>query len=94
VSTNVFSQHYAFIQVAIYGKTFCAAAKSTWNLIQDAGIEAIINDNLVGGVLTSGCFIGAIATGIVGAVVGSIFIGGESGWILGVSLGVIVSCIL
>jgi hypothetical protein len=86
--------HYAFIQVAIYGKTFCAAAKSTWSLIQDAGIEAIINDNLVGGVLTSGCFIGAIATGIVGAVVGGIFVGGESGWILGVSLGVIIGFVM
>lgn len=60
-------------------------------MIQDAGVEAIINDNLVGGVLTSGCFLGAIATGIVGAVVGGIFVGGESGWILGVSLGVVVS---
>ncbi|RUS13937.1 plasma-membrane choline transporter-domain-containing protein, partial [Endogone sp. FLAS-F59071] len=40
--------HYAYTEVAIYGKPFCAAAKDTWNLIKDRGIEAIINDNLVG----------------------------------------------
>ncbi|RUS12905.1 plasma-membrane choline transporter-domain-containing protein, partial [Endogone sp. FLAS-F59071] len=38
--------YYAYTQVAIYGKDFCTAAKDTWTLIKDRGIEAIINDNL------------------------------------------------
>jgi len=42
---------YAFAHVAIYGKPFCQAGKDTWNMILDRGIEAIINDNLVGNVL-------------------------------------------
>ncbi|RUS16084.1 choline transporter-like protein, partial [Jimgerdemannia flammicorona] len=44
--------YYAYTQVAIYGKDFCTAAKDTWTLIKDRGIEAIINDNLTGGILT------------------------------------------
>jgi Na+/melibiose symporter-like transporter len=46
--------HYAFTQVAIYGKDFCTAAKDTWKLVKERGIDAIINDNLIGNVLASG----------------------------------------
>ncbi|CAG8572736.1 7127_t:CDS:2 [Ambispora gerdemannii] len=53
--------HYAYVQVAIYGKSYCTSAKDTWKLIKDRGVEAIINDNLIGNVLTMGAiFIGAI----------------------------------
>jgi len=57
---------YAFAQVAIYGKTYCKAARDTWELIHSHGIEAIINDNLIGGVLS----ICIIAGGIIGALFG------------------------
>lgn len=57
--------HYAFTQVAIYGKDYCSAAKSTWALIKTRGIDAIINDNLIGTVLTmGGLFIGLICAGV------------------------------
>jgi hypothetical protein len=46
--------HYAFTQVAIYGKDFCTAAKDTWNLVKQRGMDAVINDNLIGNVLSSG----------------------------------------
>jgi hypothetical protein len=47
--------------VAIYGKSYCEAAKDTWSLIKARGVEAIINDNLVGNVLVMGAvFIGAL----------------------------------
>lgn len=39
---------YAYIHVAIYGKSFCDAAKDTWALVKSNGIDVIINDNLVG----------------------------------------------
>jgi len=54
--------HYAFCQVAIYGKTYMEAAISTWNLISSSGVEAILNDNIISGVLTMSCvFISLIA---------------------------------
>jgi len=65
--------HYAFCQVAIYGKTFCEAASATWDLIEHAGLEAIANDNLIGGVLNMGILFGAILTGAVGAGLGLVF---------------------
>ncbi|KAK9762954.1 Protein PNS1 [Basidiobolus ranarum] len=57
--------HYAFTQVAIYGKPYCQAAKDTWRLIQDRGIEAIINDSLIGNVLTMGGLLVATVTSII-----------------------------
>jgi len=62
--------HYAFCQVAIYGKTFCEAASATWKLLETSGLEAIANDNLIGGVLNMGILCGALITGGAGAVCG------------------------
>jgi len=47
---------YAFTQVAIYGKSYIDAATSTWKLILERGLDAVINDNLSNGVLNLGCF--------------------------------------
>ena len=58
---------YAFTQVAIYGKDFCDAAKSTWKLVKSKGIDALINDSLIGYVLGLGTF----CVGIIGAAFGN-----------------------
>jgi hypothetical protein len=55
--------HYAYTQVAIYGKDYCEAAKSTWNLVKTRGIDAIINDSLVGVALG----MGSLVIGLLGA---------------------------
>jgi len=65
--------HYAFCQVAIYGKTYIQAAKATWDLMKHAGLQAIVNDNLIDGVLWMGVLFGAIGTGFSGYVL-SIFV--------------------
>jgi len=54
---------YAFTEVAIYGKSYCQAAKDTWTLCKARGIEALINDNIIGNVLG----IGSIAIGCLSA---------------------------
>jgi len=56
---------YAFTEVAIYGKPYCQAAKDTWTLCKARGIEALINDNIIGNVLS----IGAITVGCLAAAV-------------------------
>ncbi|OUM61319.1 hypothetical protein PIROE2DRAFT_45310 [Piromyces sp. E2] len=56
---------YAFTEVAIYGKSYCQAAKDTWQLCKTRGIDAIINDCLIGNVLS----IGSLCIGCVSAVV-------------------------
>jgi hypothetical protein len=62
---------YAFAQVAIYGKDYCSAAKDTWNLCKARGIDAIINDNLIGNVLG----VGSLIVGLLTAFVGWVFYG-------------------
>ncbi|CAG8683973.1 18069_t:CDS:2 [Acaulospora morrowiae] len=56
--------HYAYVEVAIYGKSYLRAAKDTWALIKDRGVEAIINDNLVGNVLVMGSILIGVICGL------------------------------
>ncbi|ORX92200.1 DUF580-domain-containing protein [Basidiobolus meristosporus CBS 931.73] len=65
--------HYAFTQVAIYGKPYCQAAKDTWRLIKDRGIDAMINDSLIGNVLTMGGLLVATVTSIITYVFVQVF---------------------
>lgn len=48
---------YAYTYCAMYGQGYLQAGKSTWNLVKDRGIEAVINDSLIGNVLNLGSFI-------------------------------------
>jgi len=60
---------YAFTEVAIYGKSYCQAAKDTWTICKSHGIEALINDNLIGNVLSIGSLtIGCLSTVITCAL--------------------------
>jgi len=47
---------YAYIEIALYGKPYIRAAKDTWRLLKDRGIDAIINDSLVSMTLTWGAY--------------------------------------
>lgn len=40
--------------MAIYGQAFVPTARRTWTLVKDRGIDAMINDNLIGNVLFMG----------------------------------------
>ncbi|CAG8481696.1 17037_t:CDS:2 [Dentiscutata heterogama] len=62
---------YAYTQVAIYGKSFCDA--DTWTMIKDRGVEAIINDNLIGTVIMMGSFLVGMITALFGYLYTIIF---------------------
>ncbi|TCD67439.1 Protein pns1, partial [Steccherinum ochraceum] len=47
---------YAYIEIALYGKPYLSAAKDTWRLLVDRGIDAIVNDSLVTMTLTWGAY--------------------------------------
>lgn len=49
-----FINKYAFCHIALYGKGYFDAAKDTWTMIKDRGIDALVNDCLVGPVLSMG----------------------------------------
>ncbi|KAG0174821.1 putative choline transporter, neither null mutation nor overexpression affects choline transport [Apophysomyces sp. BC1034] len=62
--------YYAFSGVAIYGDAFIPSAKRTWTLIQDRGVDAIINDNLIGNVL----FMGGLLVGVLSSLLGFVYL--------------------
>ncbi|KAI8880079.1 DUF580-domain-containing protein [Backusella circina FSU 941] len=62
--------YYAFSGVAIYGQGFIPSAKRTWSMIQDRGVEALINDNLIGNVL----FMGSLLVGMLSSLLGYIYL--------------------
>jgi len=47
---------YAYIEIALYGKAYIPAAKDTWRLFKDRGIDALVNDSLVSMTLTWGAY--------------------------------------
>ena len=49
-----FLNRYAFSHIALYGKAYIPAAKDTWKMMRDRGIDALVNDCLTGPVLTMG----------------------------------------
>jgi hypothetical protein len=49
-----FLNRYAFSYIALYGKPYLAAAKDTWTMIKQRGIDALINECLLGPVFSMG----------------------------------------
>ncbi|EHA23199.1 hypothetical protein ASPNIDRAFT_52348 [Aspergillus niger ATCC 1015] len=49
-----FFNRYAFCHIALYGKAYIPSAKDTWKMMKDRGVDALVNDCLVGPVLTMG----------------------------------------
>ncbi|KAJ2081891.1 putative choline transporter, neither null mutation nor overexpression affects choline transport [Coemansia sp. RSA 988] len=60
-----FFNKYAYVEIAMYGKPFTQAAKDTWTLIKDRGVDALINDCLIGNVLQMGAFLCAAVVALV-----------------------------
>jgi len=55
-----FVNRYAYSYMALYGDSYIKSAKATWRMIKDRGIDALINECLVGPVFTmGGIFVGA-----------------------------------
>ncbi|KAI9500612.1 plasma-membrane choline transporter-domain-containing protein [Coemansia spiralis] len=60
-----FFNKYAYVEVALYGKSFIHAAKDTWAIIEDRGVNMLINDCLIGNVLQMGAFLCAAVVALV-----------------------------
>ncbi|WVO22325.1 protein PNS1 [Cryptococcus decagattii] len=57
---------YAYIEIALYGKSYIPAAKDTWRLLKDRGIDALVNDSLVGTALMWGAYINGFLCAVLG----------------------------
>jgi Plasma-membrane choline transporter len=59
-----FINRYAFVTIALYGKSYFAAAKDTWTLIKNRGIDILVNLCLISPVLSLGAFFVGFSTGL------------------------------
>jgi hypothetical protein len=59
---------WAFVQVAVHGKNFTRSARDTWNMFQAEGVDVLINDDLTGAVLFTGCIVGGGVTALVAGI--------------------------
>ncbi|KAF3480907.1 protein PNS1 [Arthroderma uncinatum] len=60
-----FFNRYAFCHIALFGKAYIPAAKDTWKMIKDRGFDALINDCLIGPVLSFGALFVAYACALL-----------------------------
>ncbi|GLJ48245.1 hypothetical protein SUGI_1018590 [Cryptomeria japonica] len=58
-----FFNKYAYVQVAVYGKSFNHSARDAWELFQSTGIESLIAYDCSGAVLLMGTILGGLITG-------------------------------
>ncbi|KAI9202826.1 plasma-membrane choline transporter-domain-containing protein [Polychytrium aggregatum] len=68
---NYFNR-YAFTEIAIYGKSYLEAGKSTWQLFKQRGLEVLINDCLVDMTMSMGGFFMALLGGAAGYIIGKV----------------------
>lgn len=62
--------HYAYSYIALYGDAYIPAAKATWTLMKDRGLDTLVNDLLVDPVLT----IGAVCVGYLCALLAYLYL--------------------
>ncbi|KAK4189123.1 plasma-membrane choline transporter-domain-containing protein [Podospora australis] len=60
-----FLNRYAFAHIALYGKAYIPAAKDTWSMIKDRGIDALVNECLIGPVLGMGAMFVGYASALI-----------------------------
>lgn len=59
-----FVNRYAFCHIALYGSSYFEAAKNTWTMIKNRGIDALVNQCLIGPVFSMGATFVAYATAL------------------------------
>jgi hypothetical protein len=59
---------YAYVEIAIYNKNYCEAAQTSWNLLRYRGLDAVINDSLISGVVVYGSVMVGLLTAALTAI--------------------------
>lgn len=58
-----FFNKYAYVQIAVSGKSFNHSARDAWELFQSTGVEALVAYDCSGAVLLMGTLLGGLVTG-------------------------------
>ncbi|KAL2488483.1 Plasma-membrane choline transporter family protein [Forsythia ovata] len=59
---------FAYVQIAVYGKSFNHSAKDAWELFQSTGVEALVAYDCSGAVLWMGTLLGGLIAGTCAGV--------------------------
>lgn len=94
--------HWAFVQVALYGKDFRTAGHDAVTLFKERGWTLIVNDDLINTALTVGCLMVGCITGLIGAAwthatsneIGWVFAGGFLAFLVGFGMCMIVTGVI
>ncbi|XP_057736292.1 uncharacterized protein LOC130951611 [Arachis stenosperma] len=63
-----FFNKYAYVQIAVHGKSFNRSARDAWELFQSTGVEALVAYDCSGAVLLMGTVFGGLITGTCSGV--------------------------
>ncbi|XP_027364799.1 CTL-like protein DDB_G0274487 [Abrus precatorius] len=63
-----FFNKYAYVQIAVHGKSFNHSARDAWELFQSTGVEALVAYDCSGAVLLMGTVFGGLITGTCSGV--------------------------
>ncbi|GAB4840268.1 hypothetical protein Ancab_021033 [Ancistrocladus abbreviatus] len=63
-----FFNKYAYVQIAVSGKSFNCSARDAWELFQSTGVEALVAYDCSGAVLLMGSLLGGMITGTCAGV--------------------------
>ncbi|XP_019456861.1 PREDICTED: CTL-like protein DDB_G0274487 [Lupinus angustifolius] len=63
-----FFNKYAYVQIAVYGKSFNRSARDAWELFQSTGVEALVAYDCSGAVLLMGTIFSGLITGTCSGV--------------------------
>ncbi|KAJ8445361.1 hypothetical protein Cgig2_010719 [Carnegiea gigantea] len=63
-----FFNKYAYVQIAVSGKSFNSSARDAWELFQSTGVEALVTYDCSGAVLLMGTVLGGLITGTCAGV--------------------------
>lgn len=69
--------HYAFVNIAVYGKPFCEAGEEGWDLLKERGVIKIANDSLVSAALFMCTFTAGALTGGAALIIGLVAVEGD-----------------
>ncbi|KAG6601307.1 CTL-like protein DDB_G0274487 isoform X1 [Cucurbita moschata] len=58
-----FFNKYAYVQIAVYGKSFNRSARDAWELLQSTGVEALVAYDCSGAVLLMSTIMGGLTAG-------------------------------
>ncbi|KAJ1561325.1 putative choline transporter, neither null mutation nor overexpression affects choline transport, partial [Cladochytrium tenue] len=64
-----FFNKYAFVQVAMHGKSYCEAGRDSWELFSRVGMEVIINDTITTSVLAVASVAAALLSAFIAYIV-------------------------